>query len=102
VTVLRDRRGRLLLERGAFEHLDHMWLPPIARLQTPPTHADFEHAIVHRSFAVRVKSRTVNAAELQRLADRPTTRGAERRIVVPEELARLGRSSLLTKALRHA
>jgi len=102
VMVLRDPRGRLLLERGAFEHLDHLWLPPVRKLRTPPRRVDFKHAILHRSFEVKVEGRTVPAAELRRLAARPSTEGAERRVVPPEELATLGRSSLLTKALLHA
>lgn len=102
VTVLKDRRGRLLLERGAFEHLDHLWLPPVRLLRTPPDSADFKHAILHRSFEVTVESRTVSAAELRRLAGKPSKKAAERRVVEPGELAGLGRSSLLTKSLRHA
>lgn len=101
VTVLRDRRGRLLLERGAFEHLDHLWLPPTRKLAAPPARADFKHAIVHRSFEVAVETRTVPTAELRRRAGEPTA-GVERRVVDPQDLTRLGRSSLLTKALRHA
>lgn len=102
VEVLRDRKGRLLLERGAFEHLDHLWLPPTRLLTTPPTKASFKHAILHRSFAVEVTSKTVTARELDRLARRRHPAGTERRVVTPEELPGLGRSSLLTKALRHA
>ncbi len=102
VTVLRDRRGRLLLERGAFEHLDHLWLPPVELLSAPPARADFKHAILHRSFDVKVESKTVAARELDRLARKRAAQGAERRVVAPDELAGLGRSSLLTKSLRHA
>lgn len=101
VSVLRDRSGRLLLERGAFQHLDHMWLPPVRLLDEPPAKADFKHAILHRSFAVTVEARTVTSRELDRLATR--RRGnAERRVVAADELRTLGRSSLLTKALRHS
>lgn len=103
VRLLRDRRGRLLLERGAFRHLDHLWLPPTRLLDAPPPKPNFKHAILHRSFEVAVESKTVSRAELERLAaTRPTTKGAQRRVVTPDELETLGRSSLLTKALRHA
>lgn len=101
VSVLRDRRGRLLLERGAFEHLDHMWLPPVRLLDEPPADADFKHAILHRSFSVKVEAKTVAARELERLAADRRGNG-ERRVVSSDELPTLGRSSLLTKALRHS
>ncbi len=100
VTVLRDRHGRLLLERGAFEHLDHLWLPPVKVLPAPPARADFKHAILHRSFAVKVDTKIVSVAQLDRIAERKGAAGTERRVVAPDELASLGRSSLLTKSLR--
>lgn len=102
VEVLRDRRGRILIERGAFEHLDHLWLPPTRLLQAPPADASFKHAILHRSFAVSVTSKTITAREMDRLARQRSREGTERRAITPEELPGLGRSSLLTKALRHA
>lgn len=100
VTVVRDRRGRLLLERGAFRHLDHLWLPPVEVLPAPPPKAHFKHAILHRSFDVRVETKTVTIAELDRMVARRSN-GVERRIVAPDGLGALGRSSLLTKSLRH-
>ncbi len=102
VTLVRDRRGRLLLERGAFEHLDHLWLPPVRSLPTPPDRPAFTHAILHRSFAVSVEARLVTAAALRQMARNDPATDVERRIVDDDELAGLGRSSLLTKALRYA
>jgi A/G-specific adenine glycosylase len=101
LAVVRDASGRLLLERGAFEHLDHLWLPPIRRLPAPPAAAHFRHAIVHRIFEVIVVDEKVNARTLARRARVEHGSTVERRIVAPGELASLGRSSLLTKALRH-
>lgn len=102
VTVVQDRDGQLLLERGAFRHLDHLWLPPVKLLASPPPKAHFQHAILHRSFAVHVTSRLVSTRELRARAARGTRRGVERCIVSPADLPSLGHSSLLTKALRHS
>jgi A/G-specific adenine glycosylase len=99
--LLRDREGRLLLERGAFPYLPHLWLPPIRELPAPVPHGDFRHAIVHRRFEVRVKAKTLAKATLQRRV-RAQNSGIECRIIEKSELPSLGRSSLLTKALRHA
>lgn len=126
--VLRDRAGRVLLERGAFAHLRGMWLPLLdepgvkpARVANatgtrraegtgPSTHG-FTHAILHRSFSVAVRTQTVSAAALDRAASAVSARAArtrhraeagERRVFAPAELASIGRSSLLTKALRAA
>ena len=90
----------MAIERGAFRHLDHLWLPPVGVLAAPPRNAHFKHAILHRSFEVRVETKTVTVADLDRLATR-RSRGVERRVVAPDGLAALGRSSLLTKSLRH-
>jgi len=107
LTVVRDPRGRVLLERGAFPHLDHLWLPP-ARLdgahrrgrETADVRGSFRHAILHRVFDVRVLEETVNSRELERrsLGKRPA--GVERHIFELRELEHIGRSSLLTKAMR--
>lgn len=100
LAVVRDAGGRLLLERGAFRHLPHMWLPllqPDAGQDSP--HAAFRHAILHRQFEVAVDSRTVGATALRRLLT--GAQGAERRLFTVAELRGIGRSSLLTKALAH-
>ncbi|MFP6663414.1 MAG: A/G-specific adenine glycosylase [Deltaproteobacteria bacterium] len=99
--LLRDRTGRLLLERGAFPYLPHLWLPPIRELATEIPRGDFRHTIVHRKFEVRVTTKTLSVAGLERRA-RLSPAGVERRIIESGELAALGRSSLLTKALRQA
>jgi A/G-specific adenine glycosylase len=101
VELVRDRADRLLLERGAFPYLPHLWLPPIRELVDELPQGDFRHAIVHRKFEVRVAAKTLAAAQLQRRARRKTP-GVERRIIERSELVSLGRSSLLTKALRQA
>lgn len=102
VTVVRDREGRLLIERGAFRHLDHLWLPLVKLLDAPPADPHFQHAILHRSFSVQVASRTVSTRELRARASRKARRGVERRVVSATDLPSLGHSSLLTKSLRHA
>jgi A/G-specific adenine glycosylase len=97
MTVLRDRAGRILLERGHFPYLPQMWLPPIeigASVNGCDTVAAFRHAILHRDFRVRVSARTLPAARLRRQA-----RSGNRRLFDEQRLARIGRSSLLTKAL---
>lgn len=126
--VLRDRAGRVVLERGAFAHLRGMWLPLLdepgadhARITRAagarrvdgtgqPTHG-FTHAILHRSFSVTVRTQTVSAAALDRAASAASGKAArtrhraeagERRVFAPAELTSIGRSSLLTKALRAA
>ncbi len=124
--VLRDRSGRLLLERGGFAHLAHLWLPPVHIDASHSTSSSvrsaalasragvmrrvrpagsFDHAILHRRFAVQVIEAVVAASTLDRLA-RPTHWGAagvprhvERRAFTRAELASIGRSSLLTKSL---
>ena len=103
--LLRDRAGRVLLERGRFPHLPHLWLPLFhaggndAEFANAQLAGELRHAIVHRNFRVRVFTRTAGAAALRR-ARRTGT--AERRIFAADELAAIGRSALLTKALRHA
>jgi A/G-specific adenine glycosylase len=98
--VIRDRDGRYLLERGAFEHLPHLWLPILQKTGTPTAACgSVRHAILHRDFTVQVRCCRVAPAQLERRARRSPKR-AERRIFAAGELARIGRSSLLTKALR--
>ncbi len=116
VHVLSDAGGRLLLERGAFPYLPHLWLPPTwvdsgapagqggrqsaaAAEVGPPT---FRHAILHRDFHVRVVREIVSSAELRRRARAAPRAGVESRLFHPEELEAIGRSSLLSKALQHA
>lgn len=104
LTLLSDRSGRLLLERGAFPYLRHLWLPPMrlasrrARGGDGARRATFKHAILHRELRVRVDRRLLRTDELRRHARR-SARDAERRLFSREELAAIGRSALLTKAL---
>jgi A/G-specific adenine glycosylase len=109
LVVLRDRDGRIVLERGAFAHLPHLWLPPLARPndaaaggRTLRDAGSFRHAILHRRFEVRVLAATVAGATLERAARRGVPDRAERGVFHPSDLARIGRSSLLTKALARA
>lgn len=98
--LARDRRGRLLLERGAFPYLRHLWLPPIEVLPAAaPLHPSFKHAILHREFHVEVRERRLGARELRRLA-RTSGNGVQRALFAPADLGRIGRAALLTKALR--
>lgn len=99
--VVRNFRGEVALERGAFEYLPRMWLPILADQvgnRSADTVAEIRHAITHRSFRIRVFTREVDAAAFARLL-RQAPPGAERRSFSEDELARIGRSSLLQKAL---
>lgn len=108
LTILRNRGGRILLERGAFPHLPHLWLPPIRvvaagrNAESPLTGAkplgSFRHAIVRRQFEVQVYTRTLSSGE-ERALGRGRSRTTERRLFDARGLAAIGRSSLLTKAL---
>ncbi len=103
LVVVRDRRGRVLLERGVFPYLKHMWLPLLGEesrvLRTRCGRAaraprGFQHAILHRRFSVSVGSRTAGVAEIRELL-----KVGERRLFASEDLRSIGRSALLTKAL---
>jgi hypothetical protein len=113
MTLLRDRSGNLLLERGAFPFLTHLWLPPSrvidSRTSGPLTSSangwrvgSFRHTILHREFRVDVYTRMVSGGEIRREARRRIAAGVERRLFDDASLAGIGRSSLLTKALAHA
>ncbi len=97
LTILRDRAQRLLLERGAFPYLPHLWLPPTRRLAGAIAVAALKHSILHRDFHVRVFLQTVSSKRLQQIARADAA--VERRVTTPTQLLSLGRSSLLTKAL---
>jgi adenine-specific DNA glycosylase len=104
--LVHDRQQRLLLERGVFAHLDHLWLP-LSQLgcerRSPPAaqvrRGSFRHAIQTRLFEVEVSSQVVSARDLRRRVRLPVRAGSERRIFTRDELQQIGRSSLLTKAL---
>jgi A/G-specific adenine glycosylase len=111
--LLRDRSGSLLLERGAFPFLGHLWLPPTRVVESESSRpalpgqsgkrvGTFRHAILHREFRVEVYSHTVSTAQIRREARRRVAAGIERRLFDDASLGGIGRSSLLTKALRHA
>lgn len=100
--VVRDASGRVLLGRGEFAALPHLWLPLLGdkagRRQARDQHVgQVAHAIVHRRFRVAVYLRPVSAQRLDGLAQLAT---GERRAFSPAEIASVGRSSLLTKVLR--
>jgi len=103
--LLGDGDGRVLLERGRFPHLPHLWLPlfrfpgeDCSEFNAAEPGGELRHAILHRSFRVSVFTRTVSAATLTRAA----RAASERRIFSAAEIAAIGRSSLLTKSLRVA
>jgi A/G-specific adenine glycosylase len=115
LAVLRDRRGEVALERGAFAHLPRMWLPLLdsprrrAVAHDPRDRRDarrglrragsFRHAIAHRVFDVEVHAGVLSRAALERAVGGGRARGAERRLFTRRELGAIGRSSLLTKAI---
>ncbi len=105
--VLRDHRDRLLLERGSWPLLPHLWLPVIRE------HATDLPAALQAQLGLRAGSLealgtiahtiTRHRIRLQAFAGRvgraPKPLPASLRFVTEAELAELGRSSLLTKAL---
>lgn len=100
LTVAHDHRGRVLLERGAFRHLPHMWLPLIGEAAADraiPIGA-FRHVILHREFRVQVFQRRLPAAELRRRAATGSS-AMEREIFDAMALQRIGRSALLSKSI---
>ena len=104
LTLLHDADGRVLLERGAFPFLPHLWLPVSAvgadARGTGTSVGSFRHAILHRQLDVEVFVRRLAPAALARRAsDAADASGSERRVLTREARARIGRSSLLTKAL---
>jgi len=101
VELIRDSESRLLLQKGNFQALPHLWLPPIQSIPAPLSRGDFRHAIVHRVFEVHVITREVTSRRLQKEL-RKDSDTAECRIFTPAELQSIGRSSLLTKSLRQA
>lgn len=104
--VVTDTRGRVLLERGHFPFLRHLWLPifvppgescPLPQRTAVPK-GRIHHAIVNRVFDVTVLSAKTSPATLDKL--RAAARaGSERRVFSRDQLSSIGRSSLLTKAL---
>jgi len=113
VELVVDPRGELLLERGAFPFLKHLWLPPArvvgldghdagrdARRPRPPLLGSFRHSILHRTFDVEVRRAAIDHRERTRLLRQRSAARVERRFFRRAELARIGRSALLAKAMR--
>jgi A/G-specific adenine glycosylase len=99
MTIVRDCGGRVLLQRGEFPYLPHLWLPPIeiaAAVNGVRPAGEFRHAILHRNFRVKVFVSTVTSNQLDR---RVRSAPPQRRIFRPVDLAGIGRSALLSKAL---
>jgi A/G-specific adenine glycosylase len=106
--LLRDARGRLLLEKGRWPLLPGLWIPPIrdgavdapgslpARFRIEPGSLSelggFSHSITKHRVRLRVRG--------GRLSPGAGTLPSEFRLVSEEELAGLGRSSIVEKALR--
>jgi A/G-specific adenine glycosylase len=107
LTLLHDADGRVLLERGAFPFLPHLWLPlaTVGDGARGPGRSvgSFRHAILHRQLDVEVFVRPLASGALAKRAavgpDVADASGSERRLFTREARARIGRSSLLTKAL---
>lgn len=96
MTLAMDGSDQLLLERGVFPFLTHLWLPVVGRLPGALPVGSVRHAIVHRDFRVAVFAKPMSSRALQLLARQG--RG-QRQIVRRHELGQVGHSSLLTKAL---
>jgi A/G-specific adenine glycosylase len=106
LSVLHDDDGQVLLERGAFPFLPHLWLP-LSAVGDDATGAGaragtFRHAILHRRLEVEVFARRLAPARLADAARSRPNGSGERRVFSRTARARIGRSSLLSKALRHA
>ena len=107
LTLLHDADGRVLLERGAFPFLPHLWLPVSAvgdgARGAGRSAGTFRHAILHRRLEVEVFVRRLSPSAVAKHAsagpDAANASGVERRVFTREARARIGRSSLLTKAL---
>ncbi|GBD25268.1 Adenine DNA glycosylase [bacterium HR30] len=101
-----DTRGRIVVERGVFPYLRHLWVPVLHEAQASaaglaPSRGQslgtFRHAIGKRQFRVSVYLRKLSNQKATRfLHDVPAP--GERRLVTPKELEHLGRSSLLLKS----
>lgn len=102
--IVRDRAGRLLLEQDVFPFLPHLWLPPVrmagqaGRTLPGKPLGEIRHAIVHRDFRVQVQELIVSPSRLEQLAQRKAS--GRRAVFTPQEVIRIGRSSLLSKALK--
>ncbi len=99
--VVRNRRGDVVLERGAFPYLPRMWLPLLDRdsdARASDAVSEIRHAITHRAFRIRIVSRRAGAAEF-RANLRRSSPPVERRAFSESDLEAVGRSSLLEKAL---
>lgn len=98
--VIRNRSGDVVLEREAFRYLPAMWLPLLAPDESArgdDAVGEIRHAITHRAFHIRVVARRAGAAEIAELLRGGES--AERRLFSDSDLQRIGRSSLLRKAL---
>lgn len=101
--VVRNQRGDVALERGAFPYLPHMWLPLLdCHAAATPTDAvsEIRHAITHRAFRIHIVCRRAGAADFRAILRRSSP-SVERRAFTEIELTGIGRSSLLRKALAH-
>jgi A/G-specific adenine glycosylase len=98
--IVRNPRGDLALERGAFPYLPRMWLPLLYDDDAirPDAGVEISHAITHRTFRVCIISRCAADAEFRAIVRRSTPT-IERRVFTGSDLEGIGRSSLLRKAL---
>jgi A/G-specific adenine glycosylase len=101
--VVRDRGDAVLLERGAFPYLPMMWLPIVVQggELEGVERGEVRHAIMHWSFRIRVLEKRAGARGVGDLRKQAPS-GAERRLFGERDLEKIGRSSLLQKALRVA
>ncbi len=100
--VVRNSRDEIALERGAFPYLPKMWLPLLEgdhRLRADDRVGDIRHAITHRTFRIRVVARRIDEPEFGEILMQRSA-AIERRAFSQGDLEKIGRSSLLRKALR--
>ena len=102
--LIRSADGKLLLERGAFPYLKHLWLPAVEiadarHLDNSRAIGRIRHAIVHRSFKIELRYLRLSDSTIRRLLSTAKIRGIERKLFSRSDIEGLGRSSLLSKAL---
>jgi A/G-specific adenine glycosylase len=106
--LLRDRHGRLLLEKGRWQLLPHLWMPVIRpgsvdRPEALPPRFRLPAGALGKAGTVRhaiTKHRILLRVFTGRIEPGPGRLPADYLLVTDADLAGLGRSSIIDKALR--